>query len=657
MSSSPASRIGFSLVLALAAVSACSASDKAADAPWLASGGTNATIASTVGATGSGIGGDSARGGAASGGTATGGAAFGGTATGGTATGGAASGGTATGGASSQTGGSSTGGTSAGGSSTGGTSAGGKAAGGTATGGTATGGKAAGGTTTGGKAAGGTATGGKAAGGSSVGGSLTGGSSVGGSPTGGSSAGGSATGGSSTTVGADGCSDTLALGLTMSEVAVYQAGKIGIMKGGAEVTATTKYGADVVEGKQTLFRVYVTTDSGFQSRQLSARLTLNGSSTPYYAKQTISGASTELSTANSFQIAVPAGEIKSGLNYSVKIVECATGSGTAHNPQFPASGSANVTTRATGTIKVTLVPVVANNITPALSGLATSFKAHLEAQYPTNQAMITVATTPITGCGITPSTAADGNTWSDCLDLVRSRRTADKPASDVYYMGIVTPASSYRTYCGNACIGGVGFVATSVNSASARVLVAIGYDPDGLNTISHELGHNHGLDHSPGCGADSADGAFPYQTNGTSYIGWVGWDNRATSKFIDPSKYTDLMAYCDPVWVSDYVYSKLADRVAALNGSAMLLGPDAVSTWRVLDIVNGRAKWRTPITDPTAAFGEPVGGTVLDAKGRALLEILVYRTRISHGLGAMYLVPEPLANWASLRVGSTSVAF
>jgi hypothetical protein len=117
------------------------------------------------------------------------------------------------------------------------------------------------------------------------------------------------------------------------------------------------------------------------------------------------------------------------------------------------------------------------------------------------------------------------------------------------------------------------------------------------------------------------------------------------------------MAYCDPVWVSDYVYSKLGDRVAALNGSAMLLGSEAVATWRVLDVVGDRVSWGSPITEPTAPFGDPVGATVLDARGNALLETSVYRTRISGGVGAMYLVPEPSASWARLRIGSAEIAF
>ena len=651
MSSTHVSRIGASAITVLVLATGCSSSNDGDGLPATAVGGagtfgggfgTGTWPSATSGASGGGsIGGSPFSGGATSLLAGTAGAIGSGGVTGTAAL-------SAAGGAINLGGTSALGGTTAGGA---------KAGGATGKGGSSTGGKSAGGASSGGTASGGTVSSStKATGGSGTGGKSTGGASTGTTAAGGS-VGGAATGGTSATTGSDGCSDTLALGVTLNEVAIFQSGKISVMKGGAEVAATTTYGADVVEGKSTLFRVYVKTDSGFQSRQLAARLTLNDGGATYYAKQTISGSSAELSTTNTFQIAVPASEIKAGLNYSVQIVECGTGSGTAHSPRFPESGTASVMTRATGTLKVTLIPVTANGITPSLNNLATALKPHLEAVYPTNLVEVTVASTPITGCNITPSTAADSDTWSNCLTLVRNRRTADRPANDQYYVGVVTPASTYRNYCGTACVGGVGYVATTASSATARALIAIGFTPEGLMTIAHELGHNHGLNHSPGCGAGTPDTAFPYQTNGTSYIGWVGWDSRTPGTFMDPAKYTDLLAYCNPVWVSDYVYSKLADRVAALNGAAMLLGSNAVSTWRVLDVIGNEAKWGPAITEPSPAFGEATSGTVLDPSGNALLEIPVYLTKLSHDHGSMYLVPEPQANWAYLRIGSIQVAF
>ncbi|HMA95346.1 MAG TPA: hypothetical protein VKP30_21805, partial [Polyangiaceae bacterium] len=449
-------------------------------------------------------------------------------------------------------------------------------------------------------------------------------------------------------------------GITISEVALFQSGKLSIMKAGATVNPVNDSGAEVIEGRDAMFRIYVTTDSGFQGRPISARLKLNDGANGYSIKQTISGSSTELSPANSFMIPVPAKVMSAGLNYSVELVECGTGSGTDHSPRFPASGSATIATRATGVIRLTLIPVTASSITPNIEALAPKLKDYLESIYPVTSVEITKASSPITGCALSPAKAGDGTAWSDCLTLVRNRRIADKPANDVYYMGVVTPSASYAGYCGSACIAGVGYQSTSTTGstmASARAAISIGFDPVGLSSIAHELGHNHGLLHSPGCGADSADTRFPHQTSGKAYIGWVGWDRRKPSGFIDPSKTKDMMSYCDPLWVSDYVYDQFADRIAKLNGAAMLMGAQATATWRVLDVIGNRTTWGPALTDPVPPAGEPESAVVYDQAGDVVAETTVYRTDIQDGSGAMYLVPEPEPNWAALSIGSMLVEF
>lgn len=534
-----------------------------------------------------------------------------------------------------------------------------------------TGGNVTGGTKT---VAGSPATGGtRNTSGSSSGGSraLGGNSTTGGnSATGGTRAmgGNSATGGlsntggmSSTTPGSDGCTDTLALGVTLTEVAVFQSGKISVMKNGAAVTASTTYGADIVEARPTLFRAYVAVDSGFQSRQLSARLVLNDGSSSYYSKQTIGASSTELSAANSFTISVPASDIKAGLNYSIQIVECATGSGSTHDPRFPASGQADLVTRLTGPIKITAIPVTANNITPTLDSTFTSnLKKVFDAMYPTSDTQVSASSTPITGCAITPSSASDGTAWSNCLDLVRSRRSADRPAADVYYLGILTPATTLSGFCGSSCIAGISFEATATG-ASGRASLAIGYMPQAQNTCAHEVGHAHGLAHSPGCGAGSPDANFPYVTNGKAYIGWTGWDNRAPTTFLNPATVTDIMAYCTTQWVSDYVYSKWEDRVATLNGAAEMIGVET-GTWRVLNIVGNSVRWGQPIVYPEPPSGDPVGATVLDSSSQAIQEITVYRTNIAIDAptavpAASYMIPEPADYWDSVQIGDAVAKF
>ena len=69
--------------------------------------------------------------------------------------------------------------------------------------------------------------------------------------------------------------------------------------------------------------------------------------------------------------------------------------------------------------------------------------------------------------------------------------------------------------------------------------------------MAHELGHNWGRHHAPGCGAPQPDTGFPY-ANGS--IGTWGYD-LANGLHLSPASYNDLMGYCQTSnWISDYTY-------------------------------------------------------------------------------------------------------
>jgi len=56
--------------------------------------------------------------------------------------------------------------------------------------------------------------------------------------------------------------------------------------------------------------------------------------------------------------------------------------------------------------------------------------------------------------------------------------------------------------------------------------------------------------------------------------------------------------------------------VAAVNGVTMVYTPnDALSTWRVLLLGDGGARWGRPITQPSPGEGEPEQAVIHDRAG------------------------------------------
>jgi len=501
------------------------------------------------------------------------------------------------------------------------------------------------------------ATGGASPGGASGNGGHTMGG--GGVATGGTSIGGGGGASSSGSAGAsfdDGCSDELAQGITVSEIAVFQAGKIPVMQNGTAVAPQTGQGAEIIQGKDSLFRVYVTADGDFQPRELSARLQLNGRSLSYHVRTTIAGSSRELDADDSFNLEVPGSAITSNLDYRLEIVECGAGSGTAHDPVFPASGVAPLATRRTGVVKITMLPVTSGGVTPTLDQtFADEIKVVAESMYPTTGIEITLNDTPAGDCGVTSETARDGDAWGECGDILRSRREHDQPPADVYYVGILKPEPTYEEYCGEECYNGYSLIG-GVDAPSFRVAVLTAYLPHVAEvTFPHELGHSHGLYHAAGCGAGTPDPSYPYSVDGTSYIGWVGWDKgRPAIEFLDPELYPEFMSYCTETWISDYTYRRIADRIAAIAGARISPGP--ARTWRVLLETPTALRWGVPITTPRSAEGEATWAAVLDADGEVSSQVTVYRVPSSLG-GAVYMVPEPEAGWTAIAIDGRVLAF
>ena len=403
-------------------------------------------------------------------------------------------------------------------------------------------------------------------------------------------------------VGADGCTGGLATNISLSRIDAFQSVQVGIMLNGAEVAASAR-NTDLVAGRETVFRIFVTPGSSFAARDLSARVTIvnDAASDEYFAKKSVSAASTLGDAASTFNVTVPLDKITTSTKFHVELVDCGTtaAAGTAVAPRYPTTDDAAVGARTTGGLKIVVVPISISGKGPATDdAFYDPFRAYMLAMYPITSISITA------GTGITVSPPANGQSggpdwtqldWNGALDSMRTKRQADAPAADVYYFGMLMPTDTFQQYCGHGCTAGIGFV-TSQNDASRRVAVGIGWTgTQSLITMAHEVGHNHGRNHAPcvpqGGSISGVDSAYPY--DGAS-IGVWGY-NSQSKQLVNPSGITDIMGYCNNQWVSDYTYDGFVNRVAFVDGAQrVIVNPDVLARWRTLLLDSRGPRWGLP---------------------------------------------------------------
>jgi hypothetical protein len=96
------------------------------------------------------------------------------------------------------------------------------------------------------------------------------------------------------------------------------------------------------------------------------------------------------------------------------------------------------------------------------------------------------------------------------------------------------------------------------------------------DTVSHEMGHNLGRQHAPGCMVTDFDKGFPYADTGIGVDGY----SIPEAAFKSHLKWKDVMGYCYPTWISDYTWNAFAARVriiSAYDAPTMMLARRARS--------------------------------------------------------------------------------
>lgn len=448
-------------------------------------------------------------------------------------------------------------------------------------------------------------------------------------------------------LGDDGCVG-VAQNVSLSKVSLYQTIEIPLMNGGDPAPRDV----DVVVGRDTLMRVFVEPGPNWNARQLSARLFLDDGTERFTvysdAPQTISEASDDDDRDSTFDLFIDGDMLREETRYAVEVVECGTAPELeVTSPRYPAQDGEALEAVLTGNLRVHIVPLVANGMAPDTT------EAGLEAYR-----LGFLATYPIDDIEFTVSEAydvADAQDWVGNLGALRNLRDSEGPDPEVYYYGMIRPTESIRDFCGGGCTAGIGYVPNSVGGqgASGRVSMGLAYgDGTSLQTMLHEVGHNHGRNHAPcvpqGGQIDGVDQNFPHDN---AALGVIGYDI-LSDQMIDADR-PDIMAYCDDPWFSDYTYGGIMEWMRAVNQTAQseIIDPQRIGSFWVLLVEAGKTpRWGNPRPGTVIADGVVESADVVDATGAVIETVSVYRSTLSDIDASMVDVPAPRPGWYGIGI-------
>ncbi|MFO0550268.1 MAG: hypothetical protein U0271_17875 [Polyangiaceae bacterium] len=393
-----------------------------------------------------------------------------------------------------------------------------------------------------------------------------------------------------------------ATGVSVREVAFYQAVKSSVFSNGAP----TEPSVDLVAGRQAVVRVFLdlATPSG---SPVTARLTLGDT----VLEQTVNSVmySTDQTYGTTINFDVPAAAMNVGMTWSLALEEpYATGS---DNPGARVA-TTNLTVKASHTLKITLIPVMygadgSNRVPDTSDNQVARYHDYFMTLYPTTDVRVQVGPT----FQWDQSIDANGNGWDTLLNALSEERSNASVDFDEYYYGVFEPAGSFNTFCGQGCVAGLGFIGDP-NGEYSRAAIGLGYGGDvAAWTAVHEVGHNHGRPHSPCGGVSGADSNFPHSGGAIGVYGM----NIFTHELVSPT-YKDFMGYCDPNWISDYVFEKIFAFMRNTDSQAIVVPPEAQNQPYERIAVNGSsASFLTPMTMKRPPLGTIQDVTITTADG------------------------------------------
>jgi hypothetical protein len=363
------------------------------------------------------------------------------------------------------------------------------------------------------------------------------------------------------------------------------------MQAGVEVVPDERP-TPLIAGKHALLRAFVDVEAGFVGRPLLGVLDLK---TPevtrtLVSERTVTQSSVQDDLATTFVFNVEAADLNRNSTYRVRVLEADT----TPLARYPEEGYFALGAQALPPFELVLVPFIANGFGPLTGDAEISALRHrLLALYPSTDVLITVAA-PVT---LPYVVNGDGDGWDNALDRIYQLRADAAPGHAVFYYGALAPDDSFDDYCNSDCILGFSNVAED-SDVESRGSIGITVFKDGSgtkdawDTVAHELGHALGRDHAP-CGIsdpNDTDRDYPY-VNAT--LGGIYGYDFDLLRLVKPKPAKDVMSYCSPVWISDYTYRAIYERldyIASESFRALAFAPPPL--FRLARIRrNGESVW------------------------------------------------------------------
>jgi len=374
---------------------------------------------------------------------------------------------------------------------------------------------------------------------------------------------------------------SLAEGLSIRRIALNQAVEVTLVDHGEQVALDVPATA----GRNGLIRVYLDLEDDFEPRTLFGEIRIvgaDGSDVTYEVEEFIEGNSLREDLRTTVDFSPRPEEFAPGMKISIALREVGgdrdTGPVTSRWPEDGEPTEIEVSDWG-GVLRVAIIPVRvtadgSNRLPDTSPAQLEVLESWLQRIYPVSSVELTVEPEFVTDI------AFDGQSepMSDLLeDISELRRERDIPF-DTYAYGMLQPAETFADYCGNGCTTGIAYRVRNPNTHWLRSGVGIGYSGDrSARTMVHEVGHQHDRGHAPCGNPSNIDADYPYPNASLGSWGFDWFDG----VLVDPNEASDFMAYCNPIWVSDYQFAALWRRLAQVEG---LSGTHAreESTWLVV---------------------------------------------------------------------------